>query len=506
MTNDKRQTTKDKKVTNDYDVVIIGGSLAGRFAALSATQLKAKVALVEPTVNGELYLANALYGFVYYQAFSQISNFAKQLDGAFLKGFHISCADNEQKCHISVDASQALLYSHGIISKIQEQHSPAILAAQGVDVIVGDGQFQPSPTLAFVVNNRQLRARTYLLATGSRPGIPEIEGLQKIGFLTIPDVWQSLSSPTPPKQWVIIGGVPQSIEMAQTLARLGYDVTLIVARKNILPQVDFEISQLLCSQLEAEGVRIMTQAPVTQIRRIENKKWLQVGDKAIETDEIIVATAQQPNIESLNLAAVDVKWDRHRLLVNDKLQTTNRRIWACGDVIGGYAIANLANYEARIAVQNALFFSRQKVNYQEIPWGIFTYPSVAQVGLTEAQAKRQYSQDKIIVLRQYFKSIASAQIQDETTGICKLITLNHGEILGASIFGAKAIEFIHVIALAIAQKIKVTRLAHIAPLYPSFSEILEQTALSWSQHKLNNDLVWQDFLESFFHLRRNWNL
>lgn len=347
-------------MTNDYDVVIIGGSLAGRFAALSATQIKAKVALVEPTVNGELYLTNNFYGFVYHQAFSQITNFARQLDEAFFKGCHISCARNEQKCQISVDASQALLYSDGIISKIQEQHSPAILAAQGVDVIVGDGQFQPSPTLAFVVNNRQLRARTYLLATGSRPEIPEIEGLQKIGFLTIPDVWRSLNSPTPPKQWVIIGGVPQSIEIAQTLTRLNYDVTLIVARKNILPQVDFEISQLLCSQLEAEGVRIMTQVPVTQLRRIENKKWLQVGDKAIETDEIIVATAQQPNIESLNLAAVDVKWDRNRLLVNDKLQTTNRRIWACGDVIGGYAIANLAHYEARIAIQNALFFQDKK--------------------------------------------------------------------------------------------------------------------------------------------------
>ncbi|WP_407900450.1 dihydrolipoyl dehydrogenase family protein [Scytonema sp. NUACC26] len=493
-------------MTNDYDIVIIGGSLVGRFAALSATQLRAKVALVEPTVNGKLYLANALYGFVYHQAFSHISDLARQFDETFFKGVRISCGNNEQKCQISVDTSQALLYSDGIISKIQEQHSPAILAAQGVDVIVGDGQFQPSPTLTFVVNDRQLRARTYLLATGSRPKIPDIEGLQKIGFLTIPDVWQSLNRPAAPKQWAIFGGVPQSIEIAQTLAHLNYDVTLIVAGKNILPQIDFEISQLLCSQLEAEGVRIVTQAPVTQVRRIENKKWLQVGDKAIETDEIVVVTAQQPNIESLNLAAVDVKWDCDRLLVNDKLQTTNRRIWACGDVIGGYEIANIARYEARVAIQNALFFSKQKVNYQQIPWGIFTHPTVAQVGLTEAQAKRQYNRDKIIVLRQYFKSIASAQIQDETTGLCKLITLDRGEILGASILGAKAMEFIHVIALAIAQKITVTHLARIAPLYPSFSEILEQTALSWNQHKLNSDLAWQDFLESFFHFRRNWNL
>ncbi|GAB1544385.1 mercury(II) reductase [Scytonema sp. NUACC21] len=430
-------------MTIDYDVVIIGGSLAGRFAALTATKLRAKVALVEPTVNSALPLASTPYEFIYHHAFSQISNFAKQLDEAFLQGLQTTCAETGEKCQFSVNTSQAMLYARGVISNVQEQHSPSVLAAQGVDFIVGNGQFQPSPHLAFIVNNRQLRARTYLLATGSRPALLETEGLQKTGFLTLPHVWQCLSSPTPPKQWAIVGGVPQSIEMAQTLARLGYDVTLVVEHSHVLPQVDIEIIQLLCSQLEAEGVRIITKAPVTQVRRIGNKKWLQVGDKAIETDEIIVAAAQQPNIESLNLAAVDVKWNQHRLLVNEKLQTTNPRIWACGDVIGGYEVANVAHYEARIALYNALFFPKFKVNYQSIPWAIFTYPPVAQVGLTEAQAKRRYSHDDIIVIRQYSKFITAAQIQNETTGIFKLITHKHGEILGASILDTKAIECIN---------------------------------------------------------------
>ncbi|MGH8002522.1 MAG: FAD-dependent oxidoreductase, partial [Brasilonema sp.] len=223
------------------------------------------------------------------------------------------------------------------------------------------------------------------------------------------------------------------------------------------------------------------------------------------TDEIVVAMAQQPNIESLNLAAVDVKWNQHRLLVNDKLQTTNPRIWACGDVIGGFEFANIANYEARIALQNALFFPRLKVNYRHIPWAIFTNPMFAQVGLTEAQAKSQYSPDEVIVLRQFFKTLCAAQIQDETTGICKLIVLRNGEILGASVLGAQATELINVIALAIAQTIKVHCLAHLAPLCPSFSEIFEQIVRDWKQQKLNSNTAWQDFLESFFHFRRNWN-
>jgi pyruvate/2-oxoglutarate dehydrogenase complex dihydrolipoamide dehydrogenase (E3) component len=266
-------------VTIDYDVVVIGGSLAGRYAALTASQLRAKVALVEPTTKGALTNLNAPYEFICHHALNYISNLAKKLGDATLFGLHTSCADNSEKCQISAHAPQAMLYAHGVVSNLQEQHSPAVLAAQGVDVILGNGQFESSPHLSFTVDQRTLRARSYLLATGSRPAIPEIEGLQRTGFLTIPQIWQFLSSSTPPLQWVIIGGVPQSIELAQTLARFGYDVTLVVKHANILPDVDSEIAQMLCSQLEAEGVRVFTKTPVTQVRQIEDKKWLQVGDR-----------------------------------------------------------------------------------------------------------------------------------------------------------------------------------------------------------------------------------
>jgi len=491
-------------VTIDYDVVIIGGSLAGRYAALTATQLKAKVALVEPKANGAVLSVNAPYGLIYHHALNEIGNLTQELGKAAQFGLHASCADTTEKCQISVDVPQAMLYAKAVVSNVQEQHSPALLAAKGVDVIVGSGQFQSSPHLAFTVNERLLRARTYLLATSVRI-IPEIEGLQKTGFLTLSEIWQSLSSRTPPKNWVIIGGVPQSIELAQTLARLGFCVTLIVDRPYILSHADPEIAHLLCSQLEAQGVRVLTQTQVTQVRRIDHKKWLQAGDKAIETDEILVATGQQPNIESLNLAAVGVKWNQRRLLVNDKLQTTNHRIYACGDVIGGYDCPHIANYEARIALQNALFFPRFKVNYLCTPWAIFTQPMLTQVGLTEAQAKRRYSPEEVVVLRQSFKTLAVAQLRDEITGMCKLIILRNGEILGASVLGAEAGELINLIALAIAQKIKVNCLASLSSVYPSFSEIIEQTAREWSQQRLSSNVALQDFLENFFHFRRNIN-
>ncbi|MEC4817758.1 MAG: NAD(P)/FAD-dependent oxidoreductase, partial [Scytonema sp. PMC 1069.18] len=388
-------------MTIDYDVVIIGGTLAGRYAALTATQLKAKVALVEPVADSALQPNSVPFDFVYSHTLDRIGTLAKQLSEEMLFGLHTFCADSQEKCEISVNLPQVMSYARGAIAKLQEQHSLTILSAQGVDVIVDKGQFQPSPHLAFVLSDRLLHARAYLLATGSRPAIPEIEGLQKTGFLTLPEVWQTLNSATPPRQWVILGGTPQSIEMAQILARMGDSVSLVLERPSILFYLDPDIAELLFSQLEADGVRVFTNIPVTQVRRIDDNKWLQIGDKAIETDEIIVATAQQPNIEALNLAAVDVKWNQRRLVVNKKLQTTNPRIWACGDAIGGYDFPNIANYEARIALQNALFFPRFKVNYQCIPWTVFTNPPLALIGLTELQAKRRYSQKEVIVLIQY---------------------------------------------------------------------------------------------------------
>ncbi|MFN6567452.1 NAD(P)/FAD-dependent oxidoreductase [Dendronalium sp. ChiSLP03b] len=483
-------------MTTDYDVVIIGGSLTGRYAALAATQLHATVALVESQVN---------YGFIHHQTMSEIGKLTQGLSDAVNFGIHATQANTSDKCQISIAWQETMQYTHGIVSNIQEQNSPAILAAQGVDVIFGKGQFQSSPHLAFTVNNRLLRGRTYLLASGSHPAIPEINGLQTTGYLTLSNIWQSLKKSTLPKNWVIIGGVPQSIEIAQTLARLSCSVTLVVKHSSILPYIDSEIAQLLQAQLEVDGIRVLTQTPVTQAMRIEDKKWIQAADKAIETDEILVAIGQQPNIESLNLAAVGVKWQRRRLVVNDKLQTTNRRIYACGDVIGGYDFGNVANYEAKIALKNALFFPRFPVNYQCIPWAIFSDPMLAQVGLTEAQAKRRFSRNEVLVLRQYYKSATIAQLRGDTTGICKLIVLRNGEILGATVLGTEARELINLIALAMSQKIPVKHLANLSAVYPSYSEILEQTAQEWSKHRLSNNAL-QDFLEGFFHFRRNWNL
>ncbi len=505
----------------DYDIVIIGGSLAGRYAALKASQLRAKVVLVELENN---LSQNFSSGLVYLDALSEIAKRKLQLENASDFGVLFSQLSGEKENEdfkkdktevftpaIGVDWETAMLRVFGVELQVRSHYSLKYLVGQGIDVVVGVGQFADQTNLSFVINNRLLVGRTYLLATGSFPKVDNIEGLQKTGFLTLANIWQvlidaSLNGNKLPENWVILGGIPQSIQLAQTLVRVGCNVTLICDRKLILSPIDPDISQLLQAQLEAEGVRVFTKTSVTQVLQIDEKKWLQAGDKAIETDEIVVATGQVPNIESLNLAAVGVKWYQGRLYVNERLQTTNSRIYACGDVIGGYPLANVANYEADIAVNNALFFSTNKVDYQNVVWGISTQPMFSQVGLTQTQAQNLYHPSEVLVLREYFKSLAAAHIRDEITGVCKLIVLKNGRILGAAIIGAESREIINIIALAINRKIKIQQLASLCLSYPSFTSILDAIARDWQLQRINHNFTCQELLDDFFQIRRNWNI
>jgi pyruvate/2-oxoglutarate dehydrogenase complex dihydrolipoamide dehydrogenase (E3) component len=520
-------------MTVEYDLIVIGGSPVGAYAAVAAARLNARVALIEP----QLLQANSLGdGAIYTQALAHVGHVLQQVRDAPQFGIHGSTTDStEQRQVPSIQLSEAMQWANSVVDSCSEQNSPAILGSLGVDVITGIGEFCRRPHLGFVVNNRRLRARAYLIATGSRPEIPDIDGLQTISYFTPADIWQekllvgklqieSLENKLQPStlaqpssqllqgSWLIIGSTPMGTELAQTLARLNCEVTLVTNTSQILPKEDSEASHLVQAQLEAEGIRVLTESPVTQVRRIENKIWVQAGNQAIEADKILLATGQQPNVEALNLEGVGVKYTQQGLKLNEKLQTTNPRIYACGDVAGGYQFTHIAQYEASIALNNALFAPLFKVDYRSIPWAILCDPQLARVGLTEAQARRRYGKD-VFVVRQYFKTLDQAQILGQTTGFCKIIGRQNGEILGASIVGSEASELIGAIALAIRQKIKIkaspfgltslhTDFPHISP---TLSGIFHKTALEWQQQRLRQNSTLQNVLEGFFNLRRNWS-
>jgi pyruvate/2-oxoglutarate dehydrogenase complex dihydrolipoamide dehydrogenase (E3) component len=489
----------------DYDIVIIGGSPAGRYAAAIAAQLKAKVALVEWNLGvvgahscvplresgvGENLIPNSLASHLLPHTLSHIGQLVQQQEKIGHFGLNLGYEDTIHDRQISVQWEQVTQWAQSLLANLEDENSPAVLAALGVDFIQGRGEFVAKPKLGFSVNNRCLVARNYLIATNPRPIIPAIEGLEVTGFITAAGVLPSLAAPNPPQRWAILGGDPSGCQLAQTLARLGLDVTLMVQRPQILPKEDPEIAQLVQAILEAEGVRVLTHTAVTQVKGIEGKKWIQADREAMEFDEIVLCAGQQPDLADLNLETVGVRTQRRHLRLNQKLQTTNSRIYACGDAIGGYQFAHIANYEAKIALQNALVFPKYKVDYRHIPWLVCTDPPLARVGFTAAQARLRYGDD-VLVLQQYFKTLAVAQIRDEMTGICQLVVRRNGTILGAAIVGSQAGELINPIAVAIAQRLKVDAIAHLVAVSPSWGEILSQTASeyllghrSWIQNLL----------------------
>ncbi|MEG3846285.1 NAD(P)/FAD-dependent oxidoreductase [Microcoleus sp. herbarium19] len=489
----------------DYDLVIIGGTPAGRYAALTATNFPARVALVEPLSNSQdlpVHEKESIeLGLRYSQILSEAARFSQQIRRQQF-GVRWDAANSKMPVELRFDG--VLKWAEGVVANLSEIDSLGVLAARGVDVVFGDGEFVGKRDLAFVAGDRKLRSLSYLLACPTLPAVPNIEGLSAAGFFTSETVAQLAKLPQLPDSLAVIGGDPSGVEAAQTLARLGVAVTLAVKGSHILAKEDPEAAGLVQAALEAEGVRVLTGTEVTQARVIEGKKWIQAGPAAIEAEQIFLASGRRHNFGAFNLEAVGVKFNNRRLILNDKLQTTNSRIYAIGDVAGGYSFPHIANCEAAVAVKNALFLPLFQIDYRGIPWAIFSDPQLARVGLTEAQARRRFGDD-IIVCREYFKHIERAQMCGETTGFCKIVGRRNGEILGASIVGPQAAELIHAIALAVRRGMKVEAIAELPYIWSSFSAISGQTAAVWESQRLRRNTLMQNLRENLFHWRRYWN-
>jgi len=303
-----------------------------------------------------------------------------------------------------------------------------------------------------------------------------------------------------PQVWGVIGGGIEAVELSQILARWGCRVTMIVEQPQILPQEDQEAVVWLRAQLEAEGVRVLTDCQIEQRTTRSQGQRLVTSAGTLEVEELLLTTEQQPAIADLNLEAVGVECSQGKLWVNRKLQTTNPRIYACGAALGGYSLPHIARYEAQVAFKNALFLPLFPVNYSAIPWAVFTDPELARVGLTEDQARQRYG-SSVQVLRQFYKALPLAQIQGETTGFCKLIGDSQGRLLGAHLVGPAASEIIHLLALGLKQRLKIQELAALVQISPTFSEIISQTACGWP----GTENARAEFWQRIFNLRRSWS-
>ncbi|MDE5106586.1 MAG: mercuric reductase [Trichodesmium sp. St17_bin3_1_1] len=469
-----------------YDIVIIGGGSAGLVVASAAAQLKAKVALVERNKLGGDCL---WFGCVPSKSLIHASRVAYQVKNAARFGIYTEPPE--------IEFAKVTGHVQQVIANIQPHDSPERFRGLGVEVIFGEGKFIDKKT--FEVDGQQLTARAFVIATGSRPAIPSVEGLHSADFLTNEKVFDLKERPN---SLVIIGAGPIGCELGQAFSRLGSNVTIISSKSHILPKEEPEAALVVQKQFESEGINILKEVRAEKVEVVDGKKQVTAGGKNIIVDEILVAGGRLPNIESLNLEVAGVEVGKPGIIVNEKLQTTNSKIYACGDVIGGYQFTHVAGYEAVVALTNALFFPISKVNYRVIPWATFTDPELARVGLTEKQAKERYGDD-VCVLKQPFSGVDRAQAEAATTGFCKIITKGNGEILGAHLVGISAGELIHEIVLAMSHKLPVSALTGIH-VYPTLSEVNSKAGLLLKKQKYAKNLSQQNLLEKFFSWKRSF--
>lgn len=469
-----------------YDIVIIGGGSAGLVVASAAAQLKAKVALVERHKLGGDCL---WFGCVPSKSLIHASRVAYQVKNAARFGIYTEPPE--------IEFAKVTGHVQQVIANIQPHDSPERFRGLGVEVIFGEGKFIDKKT--FEVDGQQLTARAFVIATGSRPAIPSVEGLHSADFLTNEKVFDLKERPN---SLVIIGAGPIGCELGQAFSRLGSNVTIISSKSHILPKEEPEAALVVQKQFESEGINILKEVRAEKVEVVDGKKQVTAGGKNIIVDEILVAGGRLPNVESLNLEVAGVEVGKPGIIVNEKLQTTNSKIYACGDVIGGYQFTHVAGYEAVVALTNALFFPISKVNYRVIPWATFTDPELARVGLTEKQAKERYGDD-VCVLKQPFSGVDRAQAEAATTGFGKIITKGNGEILGAHLVGISAGELIHEIVLAMSHKLPVSALTGIH-VYPTLSEVNSKAGLLLKKEKYAKNLSQQNLLEQFFNWRRSF--
>ena len=444
-----------------YDVTVLGGGSGGLTAARLAAALGARVALIDKErVGGDcLY-----YGCVPSKTLIHVARIVSLAKTSLDLG--LAPAD------VKVDMARVSARVQKVIERVSEAEQVYV---KDVRVRFGQATFRSKHEID--LNGDTLSSERFIIATGSRPRVPPVEGLREVGYLTNEDVFDLQHLPP---SLIVVGGGPVGMELAQAFARLGSQVTLIQGPERVLPREDVEVSDALAEALARDGVILEPGARMARAFKHGEKKVVEAkrGDTivAVEADEILLALGRSPNVEGLNLEAAGVTYDQKGIKTNAYLQTSTSNIFAIGDVLGGYLFSHVAAYQAGVAVRNALVpIGRKKVNYRVLPWATFTDPESARVGVTEEEARRQGQQVRVIHFP--WSEIDRAQTEGEREGFIKIILSSKGDkILGAHLVGGRAGELLGELALAMQHNLGLPAILATIHAYPTLSTGVQQAA------------------------------
>jgi pyruvate/2-oxoglutarate dehydrogenase complex dihydrolipoamide dehydrogenase (E3) component len=436
------------------DLCVIGGGAGGLAVAAGAVQMGARVVLIE---RGRMGGDCLNYGCVPSKSLLAASRLADVWRRGAEMGVHYQPP--------RIDFTEIGASIDRVIARIAPHDSVARFEGFGVTVIEAEARFTTPRTVE--AGGATVRPRRFVIATGSTPAVPPIHGLDTVPYLTNETVFANRELPA---HLIVIGGGPIGIELAQAHHRLGAAVTVIDAGP-ILPRDDPELGARLAGRLEEDGITLYQSAEIT---RIEPGIAVILADGTrIEGSHLLVAAGRRPVHDALNLDAAGIAATRSGITVDARLRTSNRRAFAIGDAAGGPQFTHIAGYHAGIVIRNALFRLPAKADYRALPWVTYTDPELAQVGPTEAAARRD---GPVRVLRWSFAENDRAQTERELFGEVKVVTKPNGRILGATILGAGAGDLILPWALAISQRLKIGAMANLIVPYPTRGEAGKRAA------------------------------
>jgi pyruvate/2-oxoglutarate dehydrogenase complex dihydrolipoamide dehydrogenase (E3) component len=391
---------------------------------------------------------------------------------------------------VAIDFRAVRAHVREVIDAIAPNDSAERFTGLGVRVIAGSAAFLDPRTVVVEDRDIAVKARRFVIATGSTAALPPIAGLKDTPHLTNETVFDLASLP---KHLIIIGAGAIGLELAQAFRRLGAEVTVLEAAQ-ALAKDDPECAQIVLDQLAREGVMLRTGVHVASVAKVRTKTIVTLagsgagsGSEIVEGTHLLVAAGRTPVVDGLNLDKAGIEVARRGVVVDNRMRTTNKRVYAIGDVAGGLQFTHVANAHAGIVIRNALFRLPAKINANAVPWVTFTDPELAQVGLTEAQARQVHK--RLRILRWPYHENDRAQAERATSGHIKVVTTDRGAILGASIVGGGAGDMISLWTLAIQRGLNIRDMTEFVVPYPTFAEIGKRAAITYFTPRLTAPFV-----------------